>query len=40
MPLLHWKIMWGYMFLQYLQLIGLQLINKTLDLRKNVDCMT
>ena len=34
MPLLHWKIMWGYMFPQYLQLIGLQLVNKTLDLRK------
>ena len=33
-PLLHWKMMWGYMFPQYLQLSGLKLINNTLDLTK------
>ena len=33
MPLLYWKIMWGYMFPQYLQVSGLKLIS-VLDLTK------
>ena len=38
MPLLHRKIMWGYMFLKYLQVSRLKFIN-ILDFKKNDDCM-